>query len=100
MQCQAKASSVQEVLQLLVGGGRVRSATASGPTASITTVEAAVHDSPAVAALRGCVGTAASLVKAIEQTKCDVFEAWQVRALDECVQRPAGEGARDNQPML
>jgi hypothetical protein len=79
MQCQAKASSVQDILQLLTCKG-------SSGKASLTAPAAAADDAgnPAAAALRGCLGTASSLLQAVTAHKKEVFQAWQVRLLDSC----------------
>lgn len=75
VQCQAKAISVRDILQLLVGTGGT-----TGTTASATADGADGGDAPATVALKGCLSTAVSLVQAIETQKKDMFNAWQVRA--------------------
>lgn len=78
--CQAKASSVQEVLQLLVGrptsssGGSMSGSKAAGTAAA----ETEASSTAAAAALGGCLGTVKALVKAIDAAKRDIFAAWQV----------------------
>lgn len=67
MQCQAKASSVQDVLQLLVGN-----------SSSTSTGSVEVESSAATAALRSCLSSAMALVKALESQKKDMFQMWQV----------------------
>lgn len=72
MQCQAKANSVQDILQLL---------TCRGSSKCSTAAPAAADDagSAAAAALRGCLGTATLLLQALAAHKKEVFQAWQVR---------------------
>jgi hypothetical protein len=72
MQCQAKTSSVQDILQLLTYKSSIKSDSA----APAATGDAA---SPAAAALRGCLGTATSLLLALAAHKKEAFQAWQVR---------------------
>lgn len=75
-QCQAKATCVQDVLELL-GGSRPNSS--SGSNAAVGAAAATSSSSSAAAvALRGCLGTVRALVKAMEASKKDIFVAWQV----------------------
>jgi hypothetical protein len=78
-QCQAKATSVQDVLELLVGN-RATSSTISGSSAAASAAASAAGSTVAAAvALRGCLGTAKALLKAMEASKKDMFQNWQVR---------------------
>jgi hypothetical protein len=72
MQCQAKASSVQDILQLLTCKNSMKSDSAAPAAADNAT-------SPAAAALRGCLGTATSLLQALAAQKKEAFQVWQVR---------------------
>lgn len=71
LQCQAKASSVSDTVQLLLGKGS--SVIGSGTST-------AEGDSPVVSALTSCLGTADSLNKALTAHKKELFQAWQVCA--------------------
>jgi hypothetical protein len=66
-QCQGKVVCVRDMLQLLVGSQ------ASSPSAG-----SIAQDSPTASALRGCLGSAVSLIKAIEQSTREAFQDWQV----------------------
>jgi hypothetical protein len=68
MQCQAKASSAHDMLQLLVGR----------PNSDHSSAVASDADAPAAASLKGCLGAAAALIKAAEAQKKEVFDVWQV----------------------
>jgi hypothetical protein len=70
-QCQARASSVQDVLELLVGSR-------GGSTAAASAAASAASSNAAAVALRGCLGTVKALVKAMETSRKDIFQAWQV----------------------
>eukprot|EP00878_Enallax_costatus_P024703 GHUV01026383.1.p1 GENE.GHUV01026383.1~~GHUV01026383.1.p1 ORF type:complete len:1576 (+),score=459.42 GHUV01026383.1:1611-6338(+) len=72
MQCQAKASSVRDILQLLVG-----TANSTNSTESTAANGTQVGDAPATVALRSCLSTAVSLVQTIETQKKDMFTMWQ-----------------------
>jgi hypothetical protein len=75
MQCQAKASSMQDILQLLTSKGSSKSSTPAPAVADDA------GSATAAAALRGCLGTATSLLQALAAHKKEVFQAWQVRLL-------------------
>lgn len=80
-QCQSRASSVQDVLELLVDNRTSSCSASSGAAAASAAAASAASSSAAAVALRGCVGTVKSLVKAMEASKKDMFQAWQVRRL-------------------
>lgn len=66
-QCQAKAGSVQDVLELLTG--RRNSSAGAGPGSG---------DNVALAALNGCLGNVKALTQAMEACRKGIFQAWQV----------------------
>lgn len=78
-QCQARASSVQDVLELLAGSRASSSSSSGSSTAAASAAASAANSSAAAVALRGCLGTVKALVKAMETSKKDTFQAWQVR---------------------